>query len=277
MSYATLIVQLELGCANEAVLGITENLARRMGAAVIGVGAARPIALVVGEGYFPDEIMREDIDCIEQQGKVAEEEFRKEMSGLPGGAAWDMEITDQSIAGHVAAKTGPADLVVVGVAQEAEQATSSTRRVDLDDLIMRAGRPVLVVPRAIDHFDFRCALVAWTKSREARRALSDALPLLRLMDRVVIAEITERGRQGDVQADLDKMVAWLHRQGVIAVSRTAIAAGEDGERLVALADEEKAELIVAGAYGHSRFREWVLGGTTRHMLRHGGRCLLLSH
>lgn len=277
MSYTTLMVQLELGCANGSALGVTRDLAQRMGASVIGVGVAQPIAVVVGEGYYAEEIVREDIQWIEQQGKVAQEEFSMGMSGLTGDMKWEMEITGYPLSGYIAGKTGPADLVVVGVEQTAEPSSSSTRRVDVDDLIMRAGRPVLVVPRAIDHFDFSCALVAWKRSREARRALTDALPLLRLMERVVIAEITEAAEQAQVQAELDVMVGWLGRQGVTAVSRTAIASGEDGERLIALADEEKAGLIVAGAYGHGRFREWVLGGITRHLLRHSGRCMLLSH
>jgi nucleotide-binding universal stress UspA family protein len=73
------------------------------------------------------------------------------------------------------------------------------------------------------------------------------------------------------------MVAWLARQGVTAAPRLAVATGRDGDQLLALAEEEGAELIVAGAYGHTRFREWVMGGVTRDLLRHSDHCLLVSH
>jgi len=278
MSYSTLMVQLELGRSNASPLGVAHALAKRLHTSVTGVASAQPIqTAVMADGFYAGDIVREDSEWIEQEAKTAEEEFRTEMNGHPEGLDWTMTVTRSSLADRIASATSTADILVVGVDQKGETQAHPSRRVDVDDLVMQTGRPVLVVPLGVKKFDFRCALVAWKESREARRALTDALPLLRLMDSVVIAEIADASVQGVAQARLDKMVAWLARHGVTAVPRLVLAAGFDGDRLVTLAEEAGADLIVAGAYGHSRLREWVLGGVTRNLLRHGERCLLLSH
>jgi nucleotide-binding universal stress UspA family protein len=151
------------------------------------------------------------------------------------------------------------------------------RNVLPDDLIVQTGRPVLVVPKQHRPFDFRCALVAWKETREARRALADALPLVIEMDQVVLLEIAEAGEHDRAEAGLERLVRWLDRHGVKAVPRVSVPAGRDADRILAVADEVGADLIVAGAYGHSRLRERVLGGVTHDLLRGSDRCLLLSH
>lgn len=278
MSYSTLMVQLELGRSNEAPLGVAHALAKRLHVPVTGIASAQPIqTAVMADGFYAGDVVREDSDWIEQEAKVAQEEFRKALDGHPEGLDWSMSVTHQALSERIASAAATADLLVVGADQKGDGLSHPSRRVDIDDLVMQTGRPVLVVPHGVKHFDFRCALVAWKNSREARRALTDALPLLRLMDKVVIAQIADATVQGVAQAGLDKMVAWLARHGVTAVPRLVLAAGYDGDRLLTIAEEAEADLIVAGAYGHSRFREWILGGVTRELLHHGGRCLLLSH
>ena len=79
-----------------------------------------------------------------------------------------------------------------------------------------------------------------------------------------------RLRVGDV-------AAWLARHGVSALSQTVLAKGDDAVQMAAFADEAAADVIVAGAYGHSRFREWVLGGVTRDLLLQTERCVFVSH
>lgn len=278
MGYSTLMVQMELGRSNAAPLGVARDLAGRLQVSVIGIACAQPIqTAVMADGFYSGDIVREDTECIEQEGRTAEAEFRKAMTDPAKTLDWSMAVTTSALSERIASATGTADLLVVGVDQKGDEFSHPSRRVDVDDLVMQTGRPVLVVPFGVEKFEFRSALVAWKNSREARRALTDALPLLRLMDKVVIAEIADVSVQGPAQAGLDKMVGWLAKHGVTAVPRLVLAAGFDSDRLITLADDVGAELIVAGAYGHSRFREWVLGGVTRDLLRHGGRCLLLSH
>jgi len=278
MSYETLLVQLELGRSNEAPLGVARDLARRMGATVSGVAAAQPIqTAVAAEGFYGGEIVIEDTKLIEADAAKAEKEFHAALNGAVAHPDWTMAVTRFPLSDRVADASANADVVVVGVVSNDKSNPGPSRRVDVDDLVMRTGRPVLAVPPTIKHFEFRCALVAWKDSREARRALTDALPLLKQMDKVVVVEVTSLSEQGPVQAGLAKMVAWLGRHGIEATSRLVTALGNDGDRLLSIAEEENADLIVAGAYGHSRFREWVMGGVTRSLLHGGDRCLLLSH
>jgi len=278
MSYETLMVQLELGRSNKAPLSVARDLAKRMGAVVNGVAAAQPIqTAVAAEGFYGGDLVLEDTKELEAEAKVAENEFHTVLNGGGIGRDWTLSVTPFPLSERIAGAAGNADLMVVGVAQNGEVTAGASRRVDIGDLVMRSGRPLLAVPLTTEHFRFGCAVVAWKDTREARRALTDALPLLRTMDRVVLVGVSSAAEQGPVQTSLAKMVVWLGQHGVEATSRLALAAGSDGDRLLSVAEEEGADLIVAGAYGHSRFREWVMGGVTRSLLHKGGRCLLLSH
>jgi nucleotide-binding universal stress UspA family protein len=105
------------------------------------------------------------------------------------------------------------------------------------------------------------------------------LPLLRLAKQVTVVEITEAGSSRAAAASgVRDVVAWLARHGIAADER--VSAGEYRDPTAPLDDiagEIGAGLIVAGAYGHSRFRELVLGGMTQHLINQSARCVLLSH
>jgi nucleotide-binding universal stress UspA family protein len=121
-------------------------------------------------------------------------------------------------------------------------------------------------------------LVAWRNTPEAGRAIHDALPLLTAATEVILAEVTQAGAHDRPAVAIDDMAEHLRAHGVPVTARQFPA--EDaaaGERLIAAATEVGADLIVAGGYGHSRFREWVLGGVTRTLLHNGTLPCLLSH
>jgi len=278
MSFETLLVQLELGRSNAAPLGVTRDLARRLGAVVHGAAVALPLqTAMAAEGFYSGNFVIEDINQIENEAVAAKREFLAAMDDGVDCRDWLMGVTDVPLSERIAAASATADLVVVGVSQHSEQDRGPSRRVDIDDLVMQTGRPVLAVPLSLGGFAFRCAMVAWKNRREARRAIADALPLLKHMERVILVEVAPLSEQGPAQAGLFKMATWLACHGIEASSRLVTEAGSDSDRLLEVAEEEGADLIVAGAYGHSRFREWVMGGVTRELLRKGGRCVLLSH
>jgi nucleotide-binding universal stress UspA family protein len=148
------------------------------------------------------------------------------------------------------------------------------------DLVMQAGRPLFVVPDNVDWLDLRSVLVAWKDTREARRAIADSLPMLRKARDVTVAEILEQtdGRSAAASRVRD-VVAWLSRHGVAAselVSDTRVD-HDVTVQLDAIAADVGAGVVVAGAYGHSRFRELILGGMTQHLITQSTRCVLLSH
>jgi nucleotide-binding universal stress UspA family protein len=122
--------------------------------------------------------------------------------------------------------------------------------------------------------------VAWKDTPEARRALADALPMLRKAGDVTIVEIPEGDDdRSAVMAGVTDVAAWLARHGVTAAARVSDGARNEtaAAQLEKVAGDVGAGLIVAGAYGHSRFRELILGGVTQYLVTQSARCVLLSH
>ena len=117
--------------------------------------------------------------------------------------------------------------------------------------------------------------VAWKDTRESRRALRDALPLLRKAEQIVVTEICERELEvADSQRRLRDVAQYLSRQGVSCVAdRVRPAEGTTAETLSRFVHDELSDLIVAGAYGHSRVGEWVFGGMTQELSRPQPRLL----
>ncbi len=180
-----------------------------------------------------------------------------------------------SLADYVACEARSADLVITGVDQASLLESSS--RVSASELVMLVGRPVLIVPASLDTLKFERVLVGWKDTREARRAILDALPLLKKAAHVSVVEIADDEECNAARARIDDVAGWLARQGVTAQTMTFPPAGDDARRLDAIAQEQAADVIVAGAYGHSRVREWVFGGVTRDLLLAADRCTLVSH
>jgi nucleotide-binding universal stress UspA family protein len=142
---------------------------------------------------------------------------------------------------------------------------------------MQAGRPLLVVPDACNWLDLRSVLIAWKDTAEARRAVADALPILRKATDVTVVEIV--GERADRMAALSRVgdvVAWMSRHGIAASGLVPDECGRAGAQLERIASQIGAGVVVAGAYGHSRLREWILGGVTQRLVNPLNRCSLLS-
>jgi nucleotide-binding universal stress UspA family protein len=146
-----------------------------------------------------------------------------------------------------------------------------------EDVVLGCGRPVLVVPfgRPVHPIGGH-VLVAWNGSREAMRAVQDALPVMALCDGVTVLFVNpEADADIELQAEL---VTHLARHGLNALAETTTtAAGVIPDAVHNRAKELGADLIVMGAYGHSRLRETILGGMTHDMLLETTRPLLMSH
>lgn len=276
MSFKTLMVHLELGRANDGLLAIAGDLAQRLKAHVIGIAACQPIQLMYNETYISGDIVEQDREQIETQLKDAERQMRAALDAVGVKSEWRSAVTLGSLADFVATQARATDLVLTGPAIPGST-FDHTRQVHVADLAMEAGRPVLIVPRSRDHLDLNRALVAWKSTRECRRAVADALPLLKLAHEVSVVEIAADGENSRARQDVSDVAAWLARHGVIAKPEALPANGPDAERLYDLARERQADLIVAGAYGHHRLREWIFGGVTADFLMTPDRCVMLSH
>ncbi len=149
----------------------------------------------------------------------------------------------------------------------------TSQTVDPGDALMHLGGPALIVPPTIDHLSAKHVIVGWKDTREARRAVRDALPFLKRASEVTLITIDD-GAGGDGQDAL----RLLQTHGVYAVRVRRDALGATvAQSLVEAAAEHGADLIVTGAYGHGRLREWVFGGVTRDLLAGSPICCLMSH
>jgi nucleotide-binding universal stress UspA family protein len=170
-----------------------------------------------------------------------------------------------------------ADLTVVGQGIDLKDAPHDLAFLP-EELALGVGRPVLVVPRygTFETFGER-VLIAWNGSREATRAVHDALPLLTRATKVTVLSIDPEPDSGARVPSAD-ITLHLARHGVSAEADSTVALDMAvGDMLLSRAADLGANLLVMGAYGHSRVREMVLGGATRHILQHMTVPVLMSH
>ncbi|HEX2940509.1 MAG TPA: universal stress protein [Rhodopila sp.] len=275
MGYANLLVHVQLGQPNRALLKLVKGLATACQAGVTGIAARQPIRIVYAEGYVPEGLIEQDQADIEAEITAAEAEFHAAFQSGPKPIAWRSAITYEALSAVLAREARCADLVVTGLDQEGTVFEVS-RHVDVGDLVMQAGRPCLIVPADLDALDLQHVVVGWKDTAEARRAARDALPLLALAKQVTVVELARADDMATAQGRVQDVTAWLARHGISAqpvVERMT----DDVSQLDQFLTDRGADLIVAGAYGHSRVREWVLGGMTRNLLLRGKRCALVSH
>ena len=277
MTYATVMVSLALDQSNEARLQVAGELAERFEAAIIGVAAGQfAPPLYFTDGAEAQSLIDQEEASIRKRLADLEAQFRAATKARGGRGEWRgaMDFPTR----FVLAQARCADIIVSG--GQSPAFSDAFALASPKDLVMQAGRPLLVVPDKVNWLDLRSVLVAWKDTPEARRAVADALPLLRKARDVTIVEIPERDDdRSAVMAGVTDVAAWLARHGVTASARVseAVRNATAAAQLEQVAGDLGAGLIVAGAYGHSRFRELILGGVTEYLVTQSARSVLLSH
>lgn len=266
-AYASVMAHFDLSPYAAQRGRLAASLADMFGARLMGVAAEQTMLLYAGgEAVVADEESRR----AERNLELARQTFL-DVAGSRNDVEWrsGFHAPDR----HVVEQARGADIVVVGRRASYDQ-VDLTRGVSPGYVVMECGRPVLVVPPETDDLSIKAVVVAWKDTREARRAVYDALPLLVRAGEVVVVAATPSFRDEGAE----DVAAWLGRHG--ANSRPLVRAGElssAAEELLDVADDLRAGLIVSGAYGHSRTREWMFGGVTRDLLETAPVPLLLSH
>jgi nucleotide-binding universal stress UspA family protein len=274
VSFATVMVHVDIDGTSNARVRLAAELADRFKADLIGISACiLPPYPAEGAYFVTREVVereRRDIKASLARAGVA---FRAAAGVDRPGLEWrsDIELPDN----YVASEARAADLLVVG--RQAAPA-DVTRSLDTGGVVLRAGRPVLVVPPDVDTLPAERVIIGWKDGREARRALRDALPFLHGAKAVTIVEIRDEEAEGDGRRQVDDVVRYLARHKISVGSMIAAQSkGGVADELIRLAKAEGADLIVAGAYGHSRLGEWVFGGVTRDLLASSPVCCLMAH
>ncbi len=273
MTYATAMVSLSVNRPNEALLEVTGQSAGQLSARVIGVSAAMFSPPLYFMGEAGQNLIDEGEAAVRKRMTELEGQFRAAMHGRVKEIEWRSAL--ELPARYVARQSRAADLVIVG--GDGNAILDPFAGAGPSDLVMQAGRPLLVVPEAVKWLDLRSALIAWKDCPEARRAVADALPLLAKAKEVTVAGIAEEdGGQAAVRQQAEDVAGWLSRHGIVARVQVPERSGNAAIQLERIASDTGAGVVVAGAYGRSRFREWVLGGVTQHLIGQTVRCALLS-
>ncbi len=137
---------------------------------------------------------------------------------------------------------------------------------------------MLLVPDEVHELQAERIVVGWKDAREARLAVRDALPFLTRASQVTIIEICTSDQQDLARKRVEDVARYLERQGVKCRTDVRVhMADTDAHQLIRVAKEDGVDLIVAGAYGHSRLGEWMFGGMTRELIDEAPVCLMMSH
>ena len=273
MRYSTIMVCLDLDRANDGCLRVAVDLAGHFNARLIGMAAATPESPDHGQQPLARELAQQLKSSIAKRLADAEERFRIGAQQYDGQIEWRSAM--ERPWSYVADEARSADIVVVSANRDASSA-ELPGRIDPGELAMHAGRPILVVPPEADRLVLKGAMVAWKDAREARRAVSDALPLLRKVEEVVVVElIDDEAARTAAHRRVDDVVSWLDRHGIAAFSR--VFHFPEQEKPLEKLWQYGANLIVAGAFGHSRLRERAFGGFTDDLLRRSPLCTFFSH
>ncbi|MGE0768214.1 MAG: universal stress protein [Hyphomicrobiaceae bacterium] len=276
MTYKTILVHLNDSRCAERVLEPAAQLATRFNSHLIGLHAhtavpASPIPMASSVVAAIVAAERRDRDAIADI-------FHGVTSGKPYMAEWRLQKVQHIDLASVVMEHGrAADIIVAG--QTDPEWDLSLLSDTPERLALESGRPVLIVPYAGRYSVVgRRVVIAWKSSREAARAVFDALPLLREAQAVHLLEIRERGDDATGLAPDTSIAAALGRHGIKPEVRTSIASDISvGDEILSRAADLGADLLVMGAYGHSRFRESVFGGVTNHIFKHMTLPTLLAH
>lgn len=271
----SLLVLLQGGRSNGAALQVAADLAGRWQAHAAGLGLALVVPNASSAGELDGTLLQALHEELQRELQVCEEDFRKALGGRAASLGWQGHVDYLPLVDQAARAARGADLLLTS--RSTDGFLDASRHLDVGDLVLQCGRPVLVVPQTLTGPLLQHTMVAWQDTRESRRAVADALPLLQLSAQVTLAQVAPPEQADQARAGLDDVAAWLGRHGVEAETVVSVSSGIDGEALYTLAQNGGVDLVVAGAFGHSRLREWLLGGVTRDTLLQATCCVMLSH
>jgi nucleotide-binding universal stress UspA family protein len=279
MSYKTILMHCNDQRRLPRLLAPTIACADRFQSHVTGLSVVPPIS-VITTGVIGATPIIVDAHCerYRQENSAMRRQFKEATAGRSFSTEWrDAEAGSFPVVDVVLEHARAADLVV---ASQTDHEWPASVWLDVADLVaVESGRPVLLIPNTsqLTHVGTR-VLVAWNGSREAARAVFDALPILKHAEATKVVWIEPEIDVDPQQALGQDICEALLRHGVRCekTRRTVLQDGV-GPTLMAQAETFGADLLVMGCYGHSRLREFVFGGATRYLLNNMRMPVLMSH
>jgi len=277
MSYRTIVVHADRAANAEARIALAAAIAAREEAHLVGAAmTGMPRSMLAGRSYEGSGVFLADyLRRAEERVQQALEQF-KTMADRLGVQSFEARSSNDDDYAGLCMQARYADLVVLG--QAAAEEHESSMLPDLPDyVLLNCGRPVLLVPRT-GRFPTigKRVMVAWNGSVEAAKAVTAALPLLRGAEQVTLAVL---GNSADALGESPgaDIALYLARHGVNVEVLRRPEPADPGKAILSLAADFNVDLLVMGAYGHSRFREMMLGGATRTILATATLPVLMAH
>jgi len=278
MAIKQILLVLDANIAADKTASLAASIARSAGAGVEAVCLFHAPQATVSESFAAGrEAVNEVLDHLEAEIRAvaapAHACYQREIAGHGLSEGWSLGEIDEWER-SLDAPSRLADLVVLPSAGD----DRAFRRVT-EALILRSGAPCLIVPRTgRSEAPFRRVVLAWNGSREAARAMRDGMPFLRAAANVAVVIGGEEDTRWLDATHAERLSKHLQRHGVEAeIVRADVGGGSAGEVLLAKAADVGADLVIMGAYGHSRAAEAILGGATRTLLSRAASPVLMSH
>lgn len=279
MAYKTILVSLNDVPRAEAMIDAAALIAKACGSHLIGCYVIPAVTIYPEVGFASppavddarQQYFKTNIAAVKER---FEAKLRKD--GLRG--EWHaVNSIYPEVAPSLMEHGRTADLIMVS--QITENPVTNIEQGLVEHVVMESGRPVLIIPQKGAFTEVKSVVVGFNATREATRALFDGLPLLRGAKDVRVVWVDpykERSVAGDVPGA--EAAAALARHGVKATAEGLAAGGANaGEALLQHVNDLGAELLIMGAYAHSRMREYIFGGATQHVLAQANVPVLMSH
>lgn len=280
MTYKTILVHCDADKELAHRLGVAADLAVRLDGHLVGLHVRPPFQppVVFDSGFAVamDDFYKLYEETVNADQSAARAAFDQAIKGRKCSSEW--RLAEGPIDSEVATQSRYADLVVVG---QSNLEGAPRTPPDLPQYVALAcGRPLLIVPYVgVQQPPGKTVMLCWNESRESARAASEALPLLKAASQVVVLIVEPAKVEGEAgNRPAANIETWFGRHGVKASVHRDVAAGTDiGSLILSRAADYNADLIVMGLYGHSRAREFVLGGASRTILGSMTVPVLVAH
>lgn len=269
MTYKTILACLTTEEAAREILPTACDLARRFDAHLIGIHTLQGPVVHPGIGYYPGTpVVLPFYDTARKDNNAIKSVFDEMTKNEGFVAEWrSLAAKSENASTELIRNAFQSDLIIVDHPDKHDRSDQSGLQ---KDLILQSGRPVLEIPAANASKPVgKEILVAWNATRESSMAVHNALPLLIKADNVVIFTVTQRNNHPDsVEVEGHELAAALGRHGVkTKVVHVDQSKPNVGEQIAHQAAIEGSDLIVMGAYGHSRFHNFIFGDATNHLLK----------
>ena len=278
MTFKTVLVHCDAGKTTPKCLAVAAEVAQKFDARLVALHARAPFEMPTfyEESFSMGPLVEAHEERVKADQAVSRGYFDTAMKGKALTSEW--RESDGRADDVLVVNARYADLVVVGQNSPDDPFTTPDNLPEA--VAMAGGRPTLVVPHTGAGKPIgKNVMLCWNASRESARAASDAMPFLKAAQKVIVLVVeprtTDAGHGAEPGADV---ATWLAKQGVKVTVQCEIAPDADvGSVILSRAADHAVDLIVMGVYGHSRLREWAMGGASRAMLAAMTVPVLMSH